>query len=83
MIKILIKIFFSVILTIMFVSCASLQINLDKYSLRRNKNAILKNFSPEDPVKLENYVNNFDLDSLTAVPSGSAPSALFHCKNGI
>ncbi len=61
------------ILVVVFISCASLQKGIDRYSLYRNKKEILKDFSPGSPEQLSQYVNSFDLDTITAVSRDSAP----------
>jgi len=49
-------------------SCTSIQINIDKTSLKKNKKQILKDFSPGDPEDLRNYIENFDLNEKTFIP---------------
>lgn len=70
------KLLFSVILVLMFISCTSLQKGIDRYSLYRNKKAILKDFSPGNPDSLARYIAGFNLEDLTAVPPGTAPYSI-------
>ena len=57
----------------MFISCATLQKDIDRFSLYRNKKAIIKDFSPGSPEKLETYISEFNLKKLTAVPLETEP----------
>ncbi len=57
----------------MFISCATLQKDVDRFSLYRTKNAIVKDFSPGSPEKLRTYISGFNLEKLTAVPPETKP----------
>lgn len=60
----------------MFISCTSLQKGIDRYSMYRNKKAMLKDFSPGSPDGLARYIAGFNLEDLTAVPPGTAPYSI-------
>lgn len=70
------KLLLSVILVLMFISCTSLQKGIDRYSLYRNKKAILKEYSPGSPDSLARYIASFNLEDLTNVPPETAPYSI-------
>ena len=70
------KTIFYLLLLPIIASCTSIQINIDKNSLNKNKNQILKDFSPGNPAELQNYINNFDLNKETSVEGKINPVSI-------
>ncbi len=70
------KLVLIVISAFFLLSCRSVQIGIDKYSLNRNKNAILENFSPGDPEELQKYISSYDLNRITSVTGNIRPEQI-------
>ncbi len=66
-----------IIVSVFFLlSCRSVQVGIDRYSLNRNKNAILEDFSPGSPDQLNQYISGYDLNILTGVEENVRPSEI-------
>ncbi|MCD6395905.1 MAG: hypothetical protein J7L71_00060 [Spirochaetaceae bacterium] len=62
------KYIFYLLLFLILASCSSIQTNIDKTSLNKNKKQILKDFSPGNPADLQSYIEKFDLNEKTFIP---------------
>ena len=60
----------------MFISCATINKGIDRYSLYKTKKGILKDFNPGNAEELGSYISGFNLDKLTAVDKNTEPYSI-------